>query len=511
MRGNKELRIQILVLILFSVLLCPSPKAEADWITKLTTVSPSIMDPRNDGVPILQGSTSESTANFRVDLPAGRFKIFARERGQENDIAPTISESVPLEGTSYTVRHIRFEGLNLRTEYELFVTRSDETFAKASAIVDRRFFRTLDTQKPRGKVSLMSCMYDQICRLGEPSVYDSFEDEGNRPDAIFVLGDVAYLDRNGILSGYNINPSESEMNVRFLNTRQRVPLYFLKRLIPIFSIWDDHDAGGNNCRGDSCFIEVAKKVYRNFMSNDPIEGVLKPASADSLGFSLNLFGHKWIFLDARTFRGGADQDYASFGLNQETFLIEEMESSTPGQMVFVFSGPQFFGDHTKKESYSYDFPKDFARFLRKISQVAKEKDLRLVLGSGDVHFSEVSYYQGAPGLDQSGVLEITGSAVHSGNLHLRIKNFLSGLTSWFKGSPLTPREFQPPNPSRLAATARRNAILLEVMRGRQLTLRSIGIRGDELFKLSIDLSGTTPVIKSGGEAMPPCASTIYDD
>src|SRR5690606_31654453 len=142
-------------------------------------------------------------------------------------------------------------------------------------------------------------------------------------------------------------------------------------------------------------------------------------------------------LDGRTFRDSRRESHKMFGQDQEKWLAEVVDR----EVSWLLTGSQFFGGYLKKDSYESNFPQDFKRFIGFL----RELPTQFILGSGDVHFSEVMSIEE----EQLGypTLEITASSLHSFSV---------------PGLPWFYEIIRGENPRRIAATGSHNFTLVEV-------------------------------------------------
>jgi hypothetical protein len=397
---------------------------------------------------IIQGTTSGTVTHFTVVAPKDHVLNFEVTDAPGKAYAIAKVEEVGMSGSDWTVRRIRVENLDPKTEYVLLVKDQNGTLEEA------RSFAMINPKKKSGKIGVASCM---LRFLSNNLMWENMRLPENRPDVFFFIGDQAYLDRGHILSPKN-SASPLEAWEEFAATRNAVEFYFWDHLVPVFSIWDDHDSGGNNVTaGNYPLMPEIHKVYDVFFPNEPIVGSVERGPGLSLNF--NLFGQNIIMFDGRSFRD-LDSESPMFGQQQEQWAFQKLQ---PGSNVLV-NGSQFFGKYLQKDSYEFDYPEQHATFVKNLADAANIKGARLTFVSGDVHFSELQNIE--PSFFGYPTYEITSSPAHS---------------MTFPGRHL----LTPYNPRRIVASSTHNIVNLEIddVPGEfSANVKSISWRGLTLFE-----------------------------
>jgi alkaline phosphatase D len=349
---------------------------------------------------IMQGVTSKNYTsinilrNNRKQTPNLKIKITEKESGKELGSKNIAIKKFNIANSELYELKIKFSSAK---NYLLYVSDSDS--------VDIREFSNYEQQKANLKVAVCSCLNDNY--FSEQIKSWNSVSKSN-PDYIFLIGDNVYADIGDKVSELNGCTPKRLLN-RYIETRTRLELFYLKQLIPIAMIWDDHDYGKNNGGSDYKYKLASKKIFKDFSLNENLE-----ISEDGLGvgFKLKLANINFLFLDDRFYR---DKKY-HFGKEQEEWLFKNLEASEnaqkaknedrePSQSVII-SGDQFFGKYHPFESFEANQAENFKKFIEKISNL---KSTPLLI-SGDRHISELQKIDLSP---NKKIFEITSSPIHS--------------------------------------------------------------------------------------------------
>ena len=293
--------------------------------------------------------------------------------------------------------------------------------------IEQRFFKTFPSDKRDIRFAFGSCMNDTVTfqKVAERIWHQV---ESLKPDVILLAGDNVYADEWHFV-GKKILPQAGQIWQRNVHTFQSLPLLKFKHLIPALTTWDDHDYGRND--GDKSWGEArdnwnpageAKKSFGAFFSSSIVNR--HHQKGPGVSSRTDVLGHRFIFLDNRTFRTPGDQVHGHWGKKQELFLMDQIENSP--HPVLMVNGGQFFGGYLKKESFEYNHPSHFQGFKERIRSLYRvNPDLApFALISGDVHFSEIMRIE----KEQFGfqTYEFTSSPWHNRtrNVHLGFQIFL---------------------------------------------------------------------------------------
>lgn len=363
----------------------------------LLTVSCFVIWPAwaQENYSIMQGATSDTVTHFTIVAPANeelKFEAISKEGRQP--IFPTRTERVVHPHSDWVVYRLKFEGLQASERYKL------RTLQKDNQVVDQRNFKTLITQTGAGRIALVSCMLRQF---HNPFMWNQLAKPENRPELMLFLGDAVYLDRSELLLA-KLPKSTYEVWEDFVKSRNRLNVYYWKDLVPIVSIWDDHDSGGDNVTAKFELMRNIRKVYDTFFANEEIPGAL--VHGPGLAKQFEAFGKNFIMLDGRSYRE-LDSESPLFGKAQEDWLIEKIQ---PGANLII-SGSQFYGGTLNKDSLESNWPEDAKRFTERLKTEGEKRNASYVFVSGDIHFSQIQHLE--PALYGYPTVELTSSSVHS--------------------------------------------------------------------------------------------------
>jgi len=422
---------------------------------------------------VLQGATSDSVTHFTVLAPASENLHFqARIDGQPSLLAALETTRVPYPGSDWVVHRIKATGLRANRPYIL------EILNDRGQVNERRKFQTLDPHKKGGRIATGSCMVRQLHNAG---LWNNLEKPANRPDLLMITGDIVYLDRARL---FPARAPERGLEVweEFVRSRQAVNLYFWETLVPTLTVWDDHDAGGDNTDASWAIMPEVRRIYDTFMANHEIPGFLEAGPGMSKQF--RMFGKNFIILDGRSYR---NMSLVSplYGIDQDRWLLRKVQ---PGPNIIV-SGTQFFGGPIKKDSLEYNWPDIAQEWTQRLREHGEWKGGAFAFVSGDVHFSEVQDLE--PELFGYWTVEITSSNIHSFGFpgHYALK---------------------PHNPRRREVTGTHNIVLLEFSpqsSGFDFVARSLGWRGNDLFKTVVSVAAPMAAAPASTNTQP-CESLL---
>lgn len=347
--------------------------------------------------PILQGASSESETTLVVQRKTEETLIYAIRKSDQKDLKDW---SYPFFQTRFrsfsdtSEDHVHLISLKPNTTYEIIV------FDESGMLKDQRFFKTINRNKKNAKIAIASCMND---RFSDVALKIWPELLAHEPDLIFLIGDNVYADNYTV----NFGPANAEIIWnRYVQTRQLLPLFYAKNLIPVFAIWDDHDYGKNG--GDRTFEhrEASRQVFFDFFPHD--YQLVDYDRGEGVSHSFFAYNLNWIFMDARFDRspnGVKLADETHWGLENEKWLKQKLKSAQ--WPVFLIEGDQFFGGYHPFESFEGNHPDAFKRFLKELKSIHKP----VMFISGDRHLTEIII---AP-KDKLGyqTYELTSSGIHS--------------------------------------------------------------------------------------------------
>jgi len=321
---------------------------------------------------IVQGVSGRGIAQFGIQVKRGEsLKCLVRPGGAGTPLLPVIEERITYDASDWEQIRLTFDGLEADVDHELMVT-------KDAKLIDKRVFRVPDWTAAKGRIMVASCLDDSFAEQ-KPMWADAFR---QKPDAIFLIGDSAYCD---VANGKLVRQTTPLLIwQRHAETRSKLALYRSSRLIPVFSVWDDHDYGLNDAGREFEHKRASARVYRAFFPAEPIDGFYERGPGVSGGFTM--FGQRWLLLDGRTFRSPNRTevpDETMFGARQEAWIQGALAKPGP---LWIVNGAQMFGGYHRFESYEACQPRSFRSFVKMV----REGQASVAFVSGDRHLAEVS-------------------------------------------------------------------------------------------------------------------------
>jgi alkaline phosphatase D len=344
-------------------------------------------------VPIMQGATSDTQAQFVVAVPRHekvQIEILKASTGQRLLIAQ--ARSIVFDHSKWKLVQFHLTKLSPQTRYKLRISGQEGNW------VDTRFFSTFAQNKGPERVALLSCMNDQLPNT--QSIWQELAQQ--KPQALFMIGDNVYADHK--VDGIFRKMTKNLLWDRYMETRLSLDVFRWEHLVPVFATWDDHDYGVNDGGKNFPIKEESQKVFKSFFPMT-LQGD-QFSRGPGVATSLTLGSHHFAFLDNRSFRSpkGATQNLTHFGDHQRDWLFGVLKKD---KLNWLISGDQFFGGYHPFESFQGQNTKNFKAFMKRL----KKKDVPTLFISGDRHLSEImklpSHWLGKP------VYEITSSPVHS--------------------------------------------------------------------------------------------------
>lgn len=340
-------------------------------------------DPRR--IPMLQTWAADdraevtvlSTQELRFEIGDGPGRVWVRRR-----------QDVPAE--KRTLFHLGFSGLSQDSYSELRLVDLQ------GRVLDRRFLKGLDPTLTRPRIAMMSCA--SLAHLKKQARIWK-EVPALKPDLIFFNGDIVYA--NSKLSTVVREPEKPHRALnRYVRTWESVDLYRLETLIPLLTVWDDHDYGVNNGDSTHPYKDEMTVIFRSFYPLPEGEERLRPG--EGVSFRAHFFGMDFYFFDNRTF---AVEGRTQWGEEQERWFAEDYPARPfPAWLV---NGTCFL-----KYTRLIESVEKFARpSLERLRAILRNTGKPCALFSGDIHASQV---QKIPreifGFE---TYELTSSAMHS--------------------------------------------------------------------------------------------------
>lgn len=374
---------------------------------------------RRTGPSVLQGATDETRTQFSIVHPVNEIWAFRVTTDRGGKWKPDRVETLTLAGQPTAITRVFFSGLHLGEDFKLVF---EEASRKGNYEV--REFRTLDTKNLKPRFAVCSCMDEN---RHSPEIWQDLVNQ--RPDFILFVGDSVYCDY-----GNESDSGEQRLWRRFSEARAVLEIYFSKRLVPIFAVWDDHDFGSNDVGKEFPHALVSRKNFMSFFAMEPSHcTALERGPGISSRFIIGK--QQFLMMDDRSFRfGGSSNDrYAHWGREQEEWMLARTASHAG--MSWVINGSQVFPQMPFKESFSGQHPVQFAAICKALQKLKQ----KIVILTGDVHFSEISEIE--PEAFGYKTYELTSSSIHSFKL---------------PGAPVII-----PNDRRIASTGEHNYILIQ--------------------------------------------------
>jgi phosphodiesterase/alkaline phosphatase D-like protein len=326
--------------------------------------------------PMVQGMTTESQAQFSIAVPQNTTPDFWLTDIDGNEIYQIeIDEKCNPNYASQPVFKFTISNLNPATQYKIKILNS-------GALLDTRTFKTLDSAKTSLKFGLISCTLDY---LYNDACWVNLINE--KPDLVFIIGDSCYADTNAFLIDKQVTPVD--IWKRNIETRKSIRFYLETELIPMISLWDDHDYGKNNGGREFIHKNESKYIFESFFAQKvKTDNTVHPIATLEVGpgvsSCIEILGQRFLLLDGRWFRSKSNEDNPDyFGQEIENWSVEKLNQSP--MPTWIMSGSQWFGGYRKKESFEYEHPNLFTKYLGRLKDTAS----KVIFASGDVHFTEL--------------------------------------------------------------------------------------------------------------------------
>jgi alkaline phosphatase D len=197
-----------------------------------------------------------------------------------------------------------------------------------------------------------------------------------KPDAWMWLGDIVYADTEDISKTRRLYAEQS----------RRAEYAAVVAETRIIGIWDDHDFGKNDAGKEYPKKVESQAALLDFLG-EPKDSARRArlGTYESYDFGAGDERVKVIMLDGRYHRDPPAPDGDTLGRDQWAWFERELVGSTAALTV-VASGYQVLPEDHHNEKWA-NFPRARTRLLE---LVAHAKKTRVVLVSGDRHFSELS-------------------------------------------------------------------------------------------------------------------------
>lgn len=348
---------------------------------------------------VYQTSTSDSEVHLNAILP--RLKDYTmRARpilengafGDWIDSALLRVEQDPDKRLHDKVMRFQFKGLSPQVKYHLEIWEKSKYGTK---MVEQRYFHTMDPKPRKMNVGVFSCMCDEQ-EYRRPRTLLWPMAEAQKFDALFLLGDMTYVD--SVNSVPRDNVTAHDVWQRTVDSAKTLPLGRFQTLVPIAVTWDDHDAGVDNANKDFAMVKEALRATSAIYSGDSIPGTVENGEG-GLQKYVKWAGAHYFLLDNRSFRTSHKDDhpYGHFGESQETWLFNHLKNIGNSGPVFLMNGDMWGSPTIQKpgaegkpprrltESFFGDHPTNYNSFMNKLNAL----NVNYTLFSGDIHFSQI--------------------------------------------------------------------------------------------------------------------------
>jgi alkaline phosphatase D len=364
---------------------------------KSSNLSTNLMNEERDFISIFQGATSSTKTVINFLVPENftyQASVYLNQKAKPN-IVKKVTEHKH-KTNPWRVIEYALEGLELNQEYEFHVSITKGNFEYK----DIRVFTALDTNKIGHNILVGSCMSDAYNDVGANFWRNLAKKE---VDAYFMIGDLVYADlSNGRYIGLPVQQTNDIWN-RYVQTRNTVDFYRMKRLRPVFSLWDDHDLGMNDATKEYVYLQEATKIFRQFYPTVDDKMITKGVGG---GFQLKLGQHYFYFLDNRSFRDNNKNPAGEhLGSKQSQWLYQQLRQNEG--LHWLILGDQFFGRYHPFESFEGNHPVAFNKFVAELKKINKQ----YVFLSGDRHLYEFMTIDAE--VFGKKTYEITTSSIHA--------------------------------------------------------------------------------------------------
>jgi alkaline phosphatase D len=386
-----------------------------------TAVAPAPVD-ATGAYPVMQGVTGATWTRILV-LREGSEKLEYRiSQPTVGAVAKTNFRQSTHEFAAdpSVVDEITIQGLKAEDSGALQILKDGK-------VVDERRFR-LRPMAPQLRFAVVSCSDDDF--KDEQKIMWSHLLQ-QQPDYIFAIGDNVYADWH---AGKYLGDSTPDiMWKRYVETRKSLLLFRAKDLIPVIATWDDHDYGQNDGDGRYAHRKASLQIFKSFFPQDVEREAFFQGPGVASGFAVG--EQRFLLLDDRSFRSPnkkplicqtkkdskfcqprpaekrgmkrtAPMAESHFGEAQTSWVMKQLEKAG-SDVVWLFSGDQWFGAYSPFESFEANHPADFKKFMKSVKGIGA----RVAFVSGDRHASELSEVE--PELLGYPSFELVSSPIHA--------------------------------------------------------------------------------------------------
>jgi alkaline phosphatase D len=208
------------------------------------------------------------------------------------------------------------------------------------------------------------------------------------PDLYLALGDNIYGDTEDM----------SLLRAKYWRQEAVPGFAALRRTVPVYGTWDDHDFGANDAGGDYAQKAMSQRLFLDFLREPPDSprrarrGVYDAVVVGPPGrrvhiVALDLRYHRSALLPGapgQPYRPNTSPDATMLGAEQWAWLEREFER--PAEVRVIASSTQLVNTQGGGEKWA-NMPRERERFLQALGRAAPAAT---VIVSGDRHFAEIS-------------------------------------------------------------------------------------------------------------------------
>lgn len=241
-----------------------------------------------------------------------------------------------------------------------------------------------------------------------------------KPDFIFLLGDNVY--------GDFFDEKAEELITAYNKLNANLDFKYLKKNIPILSIWDDHDYGQNDGGKSWEYKKISKKIFLDFF-NIPKSDVRRSREGiyKSTFIEMNKKKIKVIALDTRYFRDDFKYNHnqninkkyrkdfnpnsSILGKKQWDWFLKEINDKY--DFLIILSSFQVISKSHGWEKWD-NFPLERTKLINSLGQMNKP----ILILSGDRHIGGI--YK----CHYNNVIEVTSSSFNQNTLNFKEEDTL---------------------------------------------------------------------------------------
>jgi alkaline phosphatase D len=317
---------------------------------------------QNSKIGVLQGPTNATSTVITVVLQRDLKPVF-----QVPGAIAIEAKRIDMGYMDFVIYQVRITGLQLGVVYNLQIEDHEK------GIAENREFQSLDLSNGNAKVAVISCS-----NHAKADLQTLMTQKLNRaaPDAIFFIGDMVYANRPVDTVMGRAAPPDKAYEL-YIKTFLSLDFYAQAKLIPTFSIWDDHDMGKDNADSNHPYKATMSEMFRNFY---PVDARIPEVKlGPGMSFSLDAFGVQSIFLDGRVYSTPG----TLLGNSQGSWVKDQYSQSQ--KPCLMICGQQFWSYQSMHDSFQRYAGNEFNGFL----QYLKQNKRPTLFVSGDVHYSQI--------------------------------------------------------------------------------------------------------------------------